>query len=81
MWDFGTPLDQWVWRSLKYDEVTYSNGSLTITNARGQFSNGNWWHYLGKFGESAAYSDVDEPTAKTLDQFLDGACLKPAPRR
>jgi hypothetical protein len=76
LWSFGTPLDRDVWRSVKYEEVTFDVGGLTIIDARGQLPNGNRWRNLGKFGESASYSDMDEATAKTLDRFLDGACLK-----
>ncbi|HEY6346330.1 MAG TPA: carboxypeptidase-like regulatory domain-containing protein [Bryobacteraceae bacterium] len=81
LWSFGTPLDEYVWRSVKYEELTYDAGGPMIIDARGQFPNGNRWRDLGKFGESASYSDIDEATAKILDQFLDGACLKPTPRR
>jgi hypothetical protein len=77
MWSFGMPLDQHVWRSVKYEEATYDVGGLTIIDARGQLANGNRWRSLVKFGETASYSDVDEATAKILDRFLDGACLKP----
>jgi hypothetical protein len=78
MWTFGMPIDQDVWRSVRYEEVNYNFASLTIMDARGQFQNGNRWRYLGKFGESASYSDVDTPTAKALNGFMDGACMKPA---
>jgi hypothetical protein len=81
MWSFGMPIDQDVWRSVKYEEITFDFGGFPIIDARGQFQNGNRWRYLGKFGESASYSDVDEATAKILDQFLDGACLKLPPRQ
>jgi hypothetical protein len=81
LWSFGTPSDRDVWRSVKYEEVTYDVGGLTIIDARGQLPNGNWWRNLGKFGESAFYSEMDEATARILDQFLDGACLKSTSRR
>jgi hypothetical protein len=81
LWSFGTPLDQEVWRSGKYEEVVYDAGSFTIIDARGQLPNGNRWRSLGKWGETASYSEMDEATAKILDQFLDGACLKSTPRR
>ena len=74
MWSFGIPLDEDVWRSVKYGETAYDSGGLTIVDARGQLANGHWWRYLGKIGESASYFDVDEATAKALDRFLDGAC-------
>jgi hypothetical protein len=76
MWSFGVPVDQDVWRSIKYEEITYDFGPFTVMDARGQFQNGDRWRYLGKFGESASYSGVDEGIAKTLDRFLDSACLK-----
>ena len=76
LWSFGMPSDQDIWRSVKYEEATYDFGGLTITDARGELSNGQWWRFLGKFGESASYSDVDEATAKILDGFLDTACSK-----
>jgi hypothetical protein len=60
----------------KVEEVTFEAGGKTITDARGQFATGNRWRSLGKFGESASYSDMDEATSAILDRFLDGACLK-----
>ena len=80
-WSFGTPSDTDVWASVTYEETTFDFTSQTIIDARGQFSNGKRWRYLGTFGESASYADVDGPTAKILDQFLDGACLKSPPSR
>lgn len=80
-WSLGTPSDRDVWRSVKYEEVVYDVEGLTIIDARGQLPNGNRWRILGRFGESASYSDMGETIAKILDQFLDGACLKSTPRR
>jgi hypothetical protein len=76
MWSLGTPLDRDVWRSIKYEEITYKFGNATIIDARGQVPNGQRWRYLGMLGESASYSDVDEATAKVLDNFLDGVCSR-----
>jgi hypothetical protein len=76
MWSFGIPTSIDVWKSAEYREVAYSAGRQSIVDAHGKQTDGNRWRYLGKFGESASYSDVDEATAKILDQFLDGACLK-----
>lgn len=63
------------------EAATYDAGGVMIIDARGQLSNGKRWQCLGKFGESASYSNMNEATAKILDQFLDGACLKSAPHR
>lgn len=70
-----------IWKSVKYEEATFDLGGAMIIDARGALSNGNHWRYLGKSGESAANSDIDEVTAKLFDPFLDGACQKLAPRR
>jgi hypothetical protein len=59
----------------------YENGGLRIIDAQGEFPNGDRWRSLGKFGESASYTGVDPTTAKILDKFLDGACLKPSQPR
>ena len=77
MWTFGIPSDRDVWQSVKYEETAYQVGRTTVLDARGQLPNGDRWRDLGKFGESASYSDVDESTARILDKFLDGACITP----
>jgi hypothetical protein len=80
-WSYGMPSDLDVWRSTTYEETTFDLGRSTIImDARGQLPTGKRWRYLGKFGESASYSDVDEATAKMLDQVMDGACMKSASR-
>ena len=74
-WSRGTPSDMDVWRTITYEETTLVAGGQTVTDARGQLANGSRWRFLGRAGESADYSDVDQATAKILDQILDGACL------
>lgn len=74
-WSYGIPSSLDVWRSVRFEETAFSAGGYTITDARGQLANDRRWRYLGRFGESASYSDVDETTAKVLDEVLDGACL------
>jgi hypothetical protein len=76
-WSYGEPLDSDVWRSSKYEETSVKLGAYTIIDARGQSVDGTRWRNLATFGESAFYENVDEETARILDRFLDGACLKP----
>jgi hypothetical protein len=78
-WGSGLPTDENIWRSQKYDETIYAAGNEGILDARGEFANGNRWRSLGRLGETAVYSDVDEATARILDRFLNRACLSPAP--
>jgi len=56
--EFRHAIGQDVWRSLKYEEASYDVDGLVIIDARGQLSNGNRWRYLGKFVESASYSNM-----------------------
>jgi len=79
MWSFGVPLDDNVWRSVSYEDISFRAGRITIVDARGQYANGGRWRFLGKFGETASYEDVDEKTAAILDRVLDGGCLKLGP--
>ena len=79
-WSNGLPLNQEIWRLTQYQEVSYSAGDRQILSARGQLSDGKKWRYLGMAGETVTYSNVDGATTKTLDQFLDGACLSSARR-
>ena len=76
MWDFGMPPEANVWRSVQYQETTLTKDKISVTSASGQFNDGNRWRYLGRFGESASYSDVEPATADILDKLLDGACWK-----
>ena len=74
-WSYGMPNDGDVWRSIKYEEITYDARPFTIIDARGQMKDGKRWRFLGKPGESASYSYMDAATAKIFDKFLDGAFL------
>jgi hypothetical protein len=74
MWSSGLPLDESVWRSVSYEEISYKFDGYPILDARGRFADGRQWRYLGPVGESAGYSDLDAATAKILDKVLDGAC-------
>lgn len=81
-WSFGIPTSMDVWESAEYSdtsypEISFMQGHTTIVDARGKTRSGKFWRYLGLFGESAAYRDVDEPTARILDRVIDGACLLP----
>jgi hypothetical protein len=78
LWGSGMPMDQVVWQFVKYEEALYLVGGQTFMAARGEFRDGKQWRTLGRAGESASYSGVDEPTAKILDRVLDGVCLKSA---
>jgi len=77
LWSFGTPVNSYVWASMKYQEILFSHGRGTILEARGELKNGNRWRFLGKFGETVMYYDVEPESALVLDKFFDSACVMP----
>lgn len=46
-------------------------------DVKGRLGNGNYWRYLGTFGESIKYFDVPKDAADFFDIILDGVCYNP----
>jgi len=77
-WSLGIPFTGDVWESVEYSEKDYINGDSDVIDARGKNSDGKVWRYVGTFGESASYYEVDPQDTGLPDRFLDGGC---APRK
>ena len=78
MWSFGLPFDEDVWSATEYIETDYRDPEgFLIIDARGQNVNGECWHVLGHFGETASYRKVSQDQAGLLDKVLDSACALP----
>jgi len=75
MWG-SLPPDSDVWSSVTYTEDVWIGPEFFILRAGGKFEDSNRWGFIGSWGETASYSNVDEKTAKKLDQFLDTACVQ-----
>jgi hypothetical protein len=75
MWSLGIPYTGDVWESTEYAERSFAIGESEIIDARGKTVDGKIWRYLGRFGESASYYEVDARDAAVADRFLDGACI------
>ncbi len=73
-WTLGIPYTGDVWESVEYSEKDYINGDSDVIDARGKDSDGKVWRYVGTFGESASYYEVDPSDAALPDRFLDGVC-------
>lgn len=73
-WSLGIPYTGDVWESTNYSEKTYTLGDVDVIDARGKTSEGKLWRYVGTFGESASYYEVDPRDAALPDRFLDGVC-------
>lgn len=86
MWGFGRPFDEDVWSSTEYSEKTYRYDSDFIdtnfvTDAKGKTKAAKYWRFVGRFGESATYHDVDEESALMFDRVLDGICVAEQKRK
>lgn len=81
MWGVGLPYDGDVWGSVEYSERTYRYGEGFIVDARGKTKDGKLWRFVGRFGESAAYQNVDQEAAAQFDRVLDGVCVRAAKQK
>ena len=77
MWSFGLPLDYDIWTSSEYFEMVYQNGAVRTIDGRGKTREGKLWRFLGQFGETFSYRDVEPADAVTLDKLFEGACMRP----
>ena len=77
MWSLGVPYTGDVWESPEYQERAYlvGKGDSDVLDAHGKTPDGKLWRYLGRFGESVSYYEVDEAGAALLDRVLDGTCI------
>jgi hypothetical protein len=75
LWGLGIPFGNEVHRSVKYSETHYRVGGAYVTDARGEYANGKRWRFVGMFGESADYRDMEPEIAEKFDRVLDGVCM------
>jgi hypothetical protein len=73
-WSLGIPFTGDVWESVEYSEKDYIHGESDVIDARGKTSDGKLWRFVGTFGESASYYEVNPSDAALPDKFLDGVC-------
>jgi hypothetical protein len=55
---------------------TWRHGEAEIIDGRGQLANGNYWRYVGTWGNSIRYHDVTKNAANYFDRILDSVCFK-----
>ena len=79
-WSLGIPYTGDVWEASEYSEKTYTIGDLDVVDARGKTAEGKAWRYVGTFGESASYYEVDPKDTRLPDRLLDGVCVGEAQR-
>lgn len=75
-WTLGVPYTGDVWESPDYTERAYLLGDSDVVDARGKTPDGKLWRYLGRFGESVSYYEVDATGAALFDKVLDGVCAR-----
>ena len=76
-WSHGVALDSDIWSSAEHVETVYQNGAIRTIDGRGKTPGGKLWRFLGQFGETLSYRDVEPADGVTLDKLFDGACVRP----
>lgn len=71
----GAVSPDWLWLSTEVTRRQWNFGDLKGVDAKGRLGNGNYWRYLGRYGESVRYYDVPADAAAYFDGILNNACF------
>jgi hypothetical protein len=66
----------WLSASVEVTYRTWKAADLEGVDVKGKLANGNYWRYLGHFGESIKYYDVPGDAAAYFDSLLNKACFR-----
>jgi hypothetical protein len=71
----GQVPDEWLSASVEVTRRGWTFADLEGVDAKGRLANGNYWRYLGRYGESVSYYDVPSEAAAYFDGLLNNACF------
>jgi hypothetical protein len=71
----GKVPEDWLSASVEVTRRTWKFTDLEGVDVKGKLANGNYWRYLGLYGESIKYYDVPADAAAYFDSLLNNACL------
>lgn len=60
-------ITQRIWKSSSEDKGV---------DIRGKLANGNYWRYLGRYGEELRYYDVSKDAAEYFDNIIENLCYQ-----
>ena len=71
----GKVPEDWLSASVEITRTTWKFADLEGIDVKGKLANGNFWRYLGQFGESVKYYDVTAEAAAYFDGLLNNRCF------
>ena len=71
----GKVPEDWLSASIEVRRRTWKFADLEGVDAKGKLANGNYWRYLGQYGESIRYYDVPAEAAAYFDGLLNNVCF------
>jgi hypothetical protein len=75
-WTRGLPPSRNIWSSIEYKEQLRHGPGIDLLDASGTNEAGQKWRYVGTFGESLHYFDLEPNVAAVMDLILDRLCLR-----
>lgn len=66
---------EWLSASVEVTRGTWKFADLEGVDVKGKLANGNYWRYLGQYGESISYHDLPPEAAAYFDSLLNNACF------
>lgn len=75
----GKVPEDWLSTSVEVTRRTWKFGDHEGGDTKGKLANGNYWRYLGLYGESIRYYDVPAEAAAYFDNILNNICFSDWP--
>lgn len=72
----GRVPDDWLTASVEVTRRVWRFADLEGVDDKGKLANGNYWRYVGHFGESIKYYDIGSNAASYFDRIIDHACFR-----
>jgi hypothetical protein len=72
----GKVSKEWLSISSDITERVWKSGGGEGVDVKGKLANGNYWRYLGLYGESIKYYDVPVEAAAYFDGIIENLCYQ-----
>jgi len=72
----GEVSKDWLSSSSQVTQRTWKFGEDKGIDAKGKLANGNFWRYLGRYGEEFRYYNVPKDAAEYFDGIIENLCYQ-----
>jgi hypothetical protein len=74
MASLGVPPEDWILGATEISERSYKSGDAVGVDMRGRLTDGTYWRYVGRLGESLNYGGATQEAAAYFNKILDSVC-------